>query len=138
MAEERHTTAFVVGAILGGIAGAGSTLWRVPRSGAQTRALLAERIEGALLRLTGMDAWQQSDITTQAKPVLASPLDEAMLQMTPEMVSEDATALLRDRVSADSETTDDGATLPLTFRGEVLVEGPAEPKVGAHTAESDR
>ncbi len=37
MAEQRHNTAFVVGAILGGIAGAAVTLWTTPRSGLELR-----------------------------------------------------------------------------------------------------
>ena len=47
MADQRHDAAFVVGAILGGLAGAAAVLFRAPQSGAQTRAQLAERWNAA-------------------------------------------------------------------------------------------
>ena len=47
MADERHDVAFVVGALLGGLAGATVTLFNAPQAGAQTRAQLAEQV-GAL------------------------------------------------------------------------------------------
>ncbi len=47
MAHERHDVAFVVGALLGGVAGAACTLFNAPQSGSQTRAQLAEQF-GAL------------------------------------------------------------------------------------------
>ena len=43
MAKERHTVAFVVGAMLGGTIGAILGLMNAPRPGAQTRADLTER-----------------------------------------------------------------------------------------------
>ncbi len=43
MAKERHTVAFVVGAALGGAAGAVYGLLNAPRPGAETRADLTER-----------------------------------------------------------------------------------------------
>ncbi len=43
MAKERHTVAFVVGAALGGAAGAVYWLLNAPRPGAETRADLTER-----------------------------------------------------------------------------------------------
>ncbi|MGH2533603.1 MAG: YtxH domain-containing protein [Thermomicrobiales bacterium] len=52
MTEQRHTAAFVVGAILGGIAGAAATLWTTPKSGAQLRAELIGAVESAVLRVT--------------------------------------------------------------------------------------
>lgn len=44
MADERHDAAFVVGAVIGGLAAAAVTLFRAPQSGPRTRAQLAERI----------------------------------------------------------------------------------------------
>jgi gas vesicle protein len=44
VADERHDAAFVVGAVIGGLAAAAVTLFRAPQSGARTRAQLAERI----------------------------------------------------------------------------------------------
>jgi gas vesicle protein len=43
MARERHTVAFVLGAALGGAAGAVFGLMNAPRPGADTRADLTER-----------------------------------------------------------------------------------------------
>ncbi|MDQ4099978.1 MAG: hypothetical protein M3121_05725 [Chloroflexota bacterium] len=37
MAQQRHGAAFIVGAIIGGIAGAAATLWTTPRSGQELR-----------------------------------------------------------------------------------------------------
>jgi hypothetical protein len=38
MAHDRHGTAFIVGAVVGGIAGAAATLWTTPRSGLELRS----------------------------------------------------------------------------------------------------
>jgi gas vesicle protein len=43
MAKERHSTAFLVGAILGGAVGAVLGLMKAPRPGAETRFDLTER-----------------------------------------------------------------------------------------------
>ena len=51
MAGERHDAAFIVGAVLGGLAGAGGPLFWAPQSGAQTRAQLTERWHDANERL---------------------------------------------------------------------------------------
>ena len=50
MADERHDAAFIVGAILGGLAGAVGTLFWAPQSGAETRTQLAERWNAAAER----------------------------------------------------------------------------------------
>lgn len=60
MAEERHNVAFVVGAVLGGLAGAALTLWRVPQPGARTRAQIAERAERLRCRVTATFERQRS------------------------------------------------------------------------------
>ena len=49
MADERHGVAFVVGATLGGVAGAVATLLNAPQAGVSTRTRIGERA-GALLR----------------------------------------------------------------------------------------
>jgi gas vesicle protein len=136
VAEEQHTTAFVVGAILGGIAGAAATLWRVPQSGAQTRAQIAERVEGVLFKLTGMNKWQEGDITSASA---TAPTTDAA-NLLDDMSEPEAFQRIDDRVRSegDQESQDDGATLPLTFRGEVLTEKAAEMEVGAGVGEDDR
>lgn len=51
MPDDRHNAAFVVGAMLGGIAGAAVTLWKAPKSGAELRAGLSQGLND----LTGID-----------------------------------------------------------------------------------
>jgi len=46
MASERHTVAFMVGIILGALAGAIATLLLTPLSGTQTRDQLTARLHG--------------------------------------------------------------------------------------------
>jgi hypothetical protein len=52
VAEQRHTTAFVVGALIGGVAGAAVVYWRTPKSGQEVRTELTAAVESALLRAT--------------------------------------------------------------------------------------
>ena len=60
MAGERHDVAFVVGAVLGGVAGAAITLLNAPQSGQQTRAQLAAQAE-ALIQALGAATSQVDD-----------------------------------------------------------------------------
>lgn len=46
MARQRHNAAFVVGSMLGGIAGAAAALWKAPQSGVELRSQISERIGG--------------------------------------------------------------------------------------------
>jgi hypothetical protein len=52
VAAERHDAAFIVGAVLGGLAGAAGVLFWAPQAGAQTRAQLGERWRDSTERLT--------------------------------------------------------------------------------------
>jgi hypothetical protein len=61
--DDRHTAAFVVGAVLGGLAGAAMTLWKTPQSGAELRAGLSQGVN----ELTGNDQHSQ-------RPPLTSPI----------------------------------------------------------------
>lgn len=54
MAKKRHTGTFISGAIVGGLAAAGYTLWKTPQSGASLRAALVEQAEGILDRITSL------------------------------------------------------------------------------------
>lgn len=47
MARQRHNAAFVVGSVLGGVAGAAAALWKAPQSGSELRAKVAERLGGS-------------------------------------------------------------------------------------------
>jgi hypothetical protein len=143
LATERHTTAFVVGLVLGGLAGAAVTLWKTPRSGAQLRALVAERTEEVLFRLTGMDeaqTWGASDSTPPASfDRSAGRFDDAekaaaVTAPLPALAPEPAD------VAPDLPVEDDdGATLPATFRGEVLTDQPTDIVLdGPRPAPADR
>jgi gas vesicle protein len=54
VAKKQHTGTFIFGAIVGGLAAAGVTLWKTPRSGASLRAMLAEQAEAMLDRVTSL------------------------------------------------------------------------------------
>src|SRR5262245_62730650 len=114
LAEERHTTAFVVGIVLGGLAGAAFVLWTAQRSGAQTRALIADKTEAVLFRLTGMGKAQSGDASTATQP----PRTEAVARPGSDESAADA-GIAPVPVPA-AETLDDetdGAKLPMAFRG---------------------
>lgn len=120
MAEERHTTAFVVGAVLGGLAGAAFVLWTAKRSGVQTRALIAEKTEAVLFRLTGMDKTQ-----AEGPPMAAAPPPSEAVAHPGHDVAADTTPISAP-VAGVHVDRGDGARLPTTFRGEVLTETPAD------------
>jgi hypothetical protein len=116
VAKDRHTTAFVVGAVLGGLAGVTATLWKTPWSGAQARARIAERVEQVLFRLTGMDEMRPESAAAPTTPVL-------MVAETPGAATDAAAAGVAEppmTPSPDVVQEQEEATLPLTFRGEVL------------------
>jgi hypothetical protein len=138
LAEQRHTTAFVVGLVLGGLAGAAVVFWKAPRSGAQTRALIAEKTEEVLFRLTGMDKLPPAGTTPRRVPVSF----DAMASRSHDQIAADADTAPLPVPSPASETTaeeEDGARLPTTFRGEVLTEQPTDVVLdGPRPAPADR
>lgn len=81
MPDDRHTAAFVFGAILGGIAGAAITLWKTPQSGAHLRAGLSQGLND----LTGLDLAGTAHPDQQSRrPPLQSPIPG---RTTPERLS---------------------------------------------------
>ena len=54
MAADEGNGAFIKGFILGGIAGAGATIWNAPQPGARTREQIQERFEAVLFKLLDM------------------------------------------------------------------------------------
>jgi hypothetical protein len=106
VAQERHTKAFVVGTLLGGAAGAAAALWRVPRSGAETRATISSAIEETIFKLLGMDERATSP-TTPAPVVPASP-SAALAPGEPAPVA------------VPVIPKEEPATMPATFRGEPI------------------
>ena len=127
MATERHHAAFVGGAILGGIAGAAVTLWRVPQSGARTRAQIAERVESVLFRVLDGKPGPQATASSDEAPPLATPL------VTPDEVGD--TILLPDPLDAAPVESADDPTEPIAteaaLAADVVIEGP-------HPTDADR
>jgi hypothetical protein len=138
LAKERHTTAFVVGAVIGGLAGTAFVLWTAQRSGAQTRALIAEKTEGVLFRLSGMDKVHSEGTSTAAE----LPSSEAVMRPVSGEVAADvdtAPIPVPVPVAETVDDEDDGARLPTTFRGEVLTEKPIDVVLdGPRPAPTDR
>jgi hypothetical protein len=139
LAKERHTTALVVGLVLGGLAGAAVTLWKTPRSGAQLRALVAERTEEVLFRLTGMDKAQTWETTPPSPPPSsyrpASRRDEAARAAA---VTAPLPVLAPEPADVAAAPVDDDI-LPPTFRGEVLTDQPTDVVLdGPRPAPADR
>ena len=66
MAAERHDAAFIVGAVVGGLAGAAGALWLAPQAGVQTRGQLAEQWQGVSARVSQGVA----DLETRARALL--------------------------------------------------------------------
>lgn len=116
VADDRHTAAFVVGATLGGIAGAAITLWNAPRSGAATRALIAERAEHLLFRLVGMTEWQPEATDAVARKSGGGPPEQPV---PPHAEPQPAPASIPE-VAQLAE--DGGAPLPATFLGQPVGE----------------
>jgi gas vesicle protein len=72
MAKERHTVAFVVGAMLGGTIGAILGLMNAPRPGAQTRADLTERWHDASERTAQEIANLETEVRDRLAPEWSS------------------------------------------------------------------
>ncbi len=104
MARERHDAAFIVGAILGGLAGAGYTLFQAPQAGAQTRAQLAEQV-----------AWLTGRLRTAASPLVER--SQALGQQATATVS-----TLTERRSGGTSEATSGSTEPF-----ILLPDPLEP-----------
>ena len=68
MTDERHDTAFVVGAVLGGLLGGAYTLFTAPQSGAQTRSELVARWNA----LTGGVASKAATLDGEVRQLVSS------------------------------------------------------------------
>jgi hypothetical protein len=106
VAQERHTKAFVVGTLLGGVAGAAAALWRVPQSGAETRATISSTIEETIFKLLGMDERETSPTTPAPIVPVPAPVEPAPVETAPIAV-----AVIQ---------KEEPATMPATFRGEPI------------------
>lgn len=79
MAAERHDAAFIVGAVVGGLAGAAGALWLAPQAGARTRAQLAERWNDAAEKV----AQGVAGVDDRARGLLGRDDDAPVVVVTP-------------------------------------------------------
>lgn len=55
MAKSKHTTAFVLGTLLGGAAAAAAAIWNSPQSGKRTRQQISETVESVIFDVLGTE-----------------------------------------------------------------------------------
>jgi len=55
MAKSKHTTAFVLGTLLGGAAAAAAAIWNSPQSGKRTRQQITETVENVIFDVLGTE-----------------------------------------------------------------------------------
>ena len=130
MANERHDAAFVVGALLGGLAGGAYCLWVAPQAGAETRAELAQRWNVVAERLAQgvatIDAGARRAVTQveeRSAPVVARL--ERLRPAAGTAASTEAVLLLPDPLEPDPIVLDDEAPGPDDVRGTGRVVGTA-------------
>lgn len=116
MAQERHTKAFVVGTLLGGAAGAVAALWRVPRSGAETRASINSAVENAIFKALGMD--EREGFPTTPAPRESGPANLVGVAPEPTPVEPQPFVPVVPR--------EEPVTIPSTFRGEPIADSKPE------------
>ena len=68
----KHTTAFVIGALLGGAAAAAFVIWTAPQSGERTRSQITEVVETVIFTMLGADQATEARLLTPAAPSPAS------------------------------------------------------------------
>ncbi len=92
MSIERHDTAFIVGAVLGAVAGSVAALWNAPQSGARTRAQLSERRDAMVTQIAEVS----SEAEGGARQILAR-ADEQATAVKDRVVRRTETASFGDR-----------------------------------------
>jgi len=125
--DDSHNTAFVVGFVLAGLAGAALVLWKTPRSGSAMRELIAEKTESGLFHTLGMDKYLTGEkIPTSLRGTFGAAAETssngvanagAAAGPTGRHASEDTEPIMRGSLEAE-----DPATLPVTYRGKPLTE----------------
>jgi hypothetical protein len=136
-----HGAAFVFGFVVAGVASAAAVLWKLPRSGAQTRELIADRTEATLFNLMGMDDYLTGEKTPTAvtgsfgaagepeSPLARGQNGSSLADRTPHHVG--AAPSPFDDTEPFATVEDDGGSLPPTFRGEPLNETPSASAIPA-------
>jgi hypothetical protein len=124
-----HGAAFVVGFVVAGLASAAAVLWKIPRSGAETRAMIADRTEATLFNLMGMDDYVSGEKTPTAVTVTgsfgtAAQSDSPVTSESTQYAGVGAVPSPYDDTEPFATVDDDGGSLPPTFRGEPLTETP--------------
>ena len=64
----KHTTAFVIGALLGGAASAAFVIWNAPQSGERTRTLISDVVETLIFTALGADQATEARVLKPAAP----------------------------------------------------------------------
>jgi gas vesicle protein len=69
--SSKHTTAFVMGTLLGGAAAAAAAIWNSPQSGKRTRQQLTAKVENTIFDLLGTNESQLGRRLTPEAPAPA-------------------------------------------------------------------
>ena len=64
----KHTTAFVIGTLLGGAAAAAFVIWNAPQSGERTRGQIADVVEAFIFTLLGAAQATEARVLTHDAP----------------------------------------------------------------------
>jgi len=64
----KHTTAFVIGTLLGGAAAAAFVIWNAPQSGERTRSQISEVVETIIFTMLGANQATEARVLTPDAP----------------------------------------------------------------------
>lgn len=68
----KHTTAFLLGALIGGVGTAAAVVWNAPQSGEATRNQIADALESTIFSALGADQATEARILSHDAPTPAS------------------------------------------------------------------
>ncbi len=116
---ERHDTAFVVGALIGGLAGSTAALFRVPQAGHRTREQLAGYVGMASQRVTDLGARlglgaDQGEGSSRSRAVALGSRVQVDLQPATVRTSD---AVLGETRTADLDTATSAVAAPVDSTG---------------------
>jgi len=77
----KHTTAFVIGTLLGGAAAAAFVIWNAPQSGERTRSQISEVVETVIFTMLGANQATEARLLTPdaPSPVSGMPADAPLV-----------------------------------------------------------
>ena len=67
----KHTTSFVIGALIGGVGAAAAVIWNAPQSGETTRNQISDAIEAVLFSVLSADDATDARILSHQAPTPA-------------------------------------------------------------------